>query len=125
MSLYRYAVRNGVLIREKRKLLRWWIWSFNRSEEDYINRMKNRLQACRAEQAVLMKKLPEHTERIGKVKDALSADGNESRAYRDSWSARKEPVRLELDIKKPKKKDKSDGKAQPTTLARIVAGPDK
>jgi hypothetical protein len=81
------------------------MWKFNRSEEDYIIRMKNRLQACRAEQAKLMKMIPEHEDRLSKLKDKLAEDGNESKPYRDSFSPRREPLRLEMDLKKPKKKD--------------------
>lgn len=106
MSLYRLAVRHGILIREKRNLIRWWMWKFNRSEEDYINRMKNNLQNARTTQAKLMKMIPEHEERLKKAKERISEDGNESKPYRDSWSPRHEPVRLDMDLKKPKKNDK-------------------
>jgi hypothetical protein len=124
MSLYRLTVRNGTLIREKRKLLRWWIWSFNRCEEDHINRMKNALQKLRAEQAKLMKMLPEHEDRLSKVKEVLAADGNVGRPYRDSWTTRKDPVRLDMDVKKPKKPDKKC-KPEPATLARLVVDASK
>lgn len=118
MSLYRKAVRHGILIREKRNLIRWWMWKFNRSEEDYINRMKNRLQACRAEQAKLMKIIPEHEDRLKKEKEKIAEDGNESKPYRDSYSPRREPVRLELDLKKPKFKDPKPKKRPPLLEVR-------
>lgn len=108
MSLYRLAVFNGRLIREKRKLFRWWVWSFNRSEEDHLIRMKNRLTALRQEQSMLQSAIPEEEERLKDTKDHLRDHGGVSTTARDGWSPRREPVRLkkETNLGKRKKKDK-------------------
>lgn len=124
MSLYRPAVQNGVLVRQKRKWLRFWMWVFNRSEEDHIIRMKNRLTAIEQEKHQLLKMIPEHEKRIEEAKKRLMENGGVGVPYRDSWSARREPVRLNRDVKLAKKKDPP--KPKPThTLATIVAGSGK
>lgn len=121
MSLYRYAVRNGLLVREKRKLLRFWMWSFNRSEEDHIITMKNRLNAVEQEKYQLLKMIPEHEKRCKDMKERISEMGGAGPAFRDSWSPRREPKRLNRDVKLPKKKEPKP--RQPVTkLATIVAG---
>ena len=109
MSLYRLAVRNGLLVREKRKLLRFWMWSFNRSEEDYLNKLKNRLTQLRQEQSLLTQSIPEVEKRIKDAKESLlqRGDGGTGPVFRDSWTPRREPVLLKKDVKlaAPKKKD--------------------
>jgi hypothetical protein len=109
MSLYRHVLRSGTLIREKRKLLRWWVWSFNCNEEDYINLMKNRLVQLREEQARLMKQIPEHEGRVKDRKEAIDAAGGVSAPWRDRWTPRREPKMLKQDVKL-KGKGKSDPK---------------
>lgn len=109
MSMYRLAVQNGVLVRQKRRFLRFWQWAFNRSEEDTLNRMKNRLVALRQEQTMLMKMIPEHEERMRKMKDQINNTGGAGVPFRDTFSFRREPVRLNKDVKLPGNK-KSDGK---------------
>lgn len=122
MSLYRLAVQNGTLVRQKRKLLRFWMWAFNRSEEDHITRMKNRLHAIEQEKHQLLKMIPEHEKRVKDAKEALMQNsGGVGVPYRDSWSARHEPVRLNRDVKLPKKKEPPKPKPA-TALATIVAG---
>jgi hypothetical protein len=109
MSMYRLAVQNGLLIRQKRRFLRFWQWAFNRSEEDHLIRMKNRLVALRQEQTMLLKMIPEWEDRIKKAKDQLNHTGGVGVPYRDTFSLRREPVRLNKDVnlpgnKKPEKK---------------------
>jgi hypothetical protein len=120
MSQYRKAVQDGVLVRQKRKLLRWWMWSFNRSEEDFLNTMKNRLQALRQEQALLMKMIPEHEKRIKDEKERIMNMGGNSVPYRDSFSVRREPVRLKTDVKLPKKPDAKKKDSGPKPLFNIT-----
>lgn len=126
MSLYRLAVHNGLLIREKRKLFRWWIWSFNRSEEDHLIRMKNRLTKLRQEQSFLMSAIPEEEERLKEQKEAILAHGHEGHgpARRDSWTARTPPQRLQKDVKlSGKKKKAKDPPAPPKPLFNISQAP--
>ncbi len=122
MSLYRLAVSSGLLIREKRKLLRWWIWSFNRSEENYLNKLKNRLTALRQEQSLLTAAIPEEEERIKKIKEYLLERGDGiGPARRDKWSHRIEPVRLKKDTKlQGKKKKDKDPPTPPKPLFNIT-----
>ena len=123
MSKYRHTIHNGVLIRVKRKLLRWWIWSFNKSEEDHLNKMKNRLVLIRQEQALLTAAIPEEEDRIKKIKDALQDRGDRyGPVITDSWSPRTEPVRLKKDIKlgKQKKKDERKPDKGPAPLFNIT-----
>lgn len=122
MSLYRMAVRNGLLVREKRKLIRWWCWSFVCSEEDHIIAMKNRLVQLREEQARLTKMIPEHEGRVKDVKDYLMQNGSTGPPFRDKWRPRREPNKLNLDVKlkAPKGDSKSKGKSQPKPLFNIT-----
>jgi hypothetical protein len=115
MSMYRLAVQNGQLIRQKRRFLRFWQWAFNRSEEDHLIRMKNRLVALRNEQNLLMKMIPEHEDRIKKIKEQISSTGGAGVPYRDTFSLRREPARLNKDVKLPqgRPKDKKDSGPKP------------
>jgi hypothetical protein len=109
MSLYRIAVRNGTLIREKRNFLRFWMWKFNRSEEDHLIRLKNRLTSIRQEQAILTAAIPEEQERVKKTKEALLGhDGGTGPPSRDGWTPRREPTRLKKDVKLSGKKKIND-----------------
>ena len=122
MSLYRHTILNGTLIRVKRKLIRFWIWSFNRSEEDHLIRMKNRLTALRQEQSILMAAIPEEEDRIKKIKEALQDRGdNTGPAFRDSWSGRIEPQRLKKDVKLSGKKKSNKDKPEPRAPALFEA----
>lgn len=124
MSLYRLAVHNGLLIREKRKLLRWWMWSFNRSEEDRLINMKNRLVTIRQEQSLLTAAIPEEEDRIKKIKENLREHGKDSTGppRRDSWSPRREPAKLKKDVNLPgkKKKEKKDPPPPPKPMFNIT-----
>jgi hypothetical protein len=109
MSMYRLAIQNGTLVRQKRRFIRFWQWAFNRSEEDHLNRMKNRLVTLRQEQHMLMQMIPEHETRIKKLKEKLAESNGVGPLFRDSFSVRREPVRLNKDVnlaqkKKPEKK---------------------
>lgn len=114
---YRTAILSDVLIRERRSLLLPWRWVFNRSMEDRLNRMKNRLTSIRREQAELMKMIPEEEARLKKAKERLreNSDGR-GPVFRDRWSPRLEPVVLQLDVKsgdKGKSKDSKPPKRKP------------
>jgi len=112
--MYRLAVQNGLLVRQKRGFIRFWMWFFNRSEEDHLIRMKNRLMTIRAEHTALMKMIPEHEERVKKAKDKLMDTGGVGMPYRDSFTTRREPTRLNRDVKPPKKKpDKKPEQLKP------------
>lgn len=120
MSLYRAAIQDGVLVRQKRKLLRWWIWSFNRSEEDTLIRMKNELMMAREKAKLLARRIPQEEERLKKKKDQLRENtGSSGQPYRDSWTRRKEAVRLLEDIKTARKKAKQE-RQPPKPLLHIT-----
>jgi hypothetical protein len=130
MSLYRLAIVNGVLVRQKRALLRWWNWSFNRSEEDRLVTMKNGL--VKAQQAVqmLVPQIKHETERIdGLKKQVRSWQDTSGKAggpsWRDRWSPRKEPKILQKDINVARKKKERVLISQPAEVARLVVGSNK
>ena len=123
MSLYRIEVQDGVLVRTKRKLLRWWVWSFNRSEEEHIIRMKNEMTALRERQRRLARLIPEHEKRLKERKEAMFKNGGlPGQAYRDSWSARREPPRLMEDVKLDRKKKEAAKVQKPYPLATLMPG---
>lgn len=119
MSMYRQAIQNGMLVRQKRRFFRFWQWAFNRSEEDHLVRMKNRLTAIRAEHTALMKMIPEHEEKVKKVKDHLKDTGGVGVPFRDTFSLRREPLKLNREVKLPKKKPDQPKKAEPKPLFTI------
>lgn len=120
MSMYRLAVQNGVLVRQKRRFIRFWQWAFNRSEEDHLNRMKNRLVTIRQEQHMLLQMIPEHEERIKKAKEQLSNTNSIGAAYRDTFSVRREPIRLNKDVNLAKKKAPDKKPSGPKPLMHIT-----
>lgn len=125
MSLYRLTIQNGLLIREKRRWLRWWCWSFNRSEEDYLNTCKNSLVSNRKTHAELMKRIAHHEAAIKKTKEVLQAGNGTGPPVRDSWSMRREPVVLKQDVKVPPLKKLPKPKPEPITIHRTVVDPPK
>ncbi len=133
MSLYRRSISDNVLVWEKRKLLprlTGWRWVFNRSDEDYVNKMKNELAKARALVAVLQRRIPNEEDRIEAIVKGLRAVGvgATSTSQRDRWLPRRSPVRLLERIKVGRKKKDRLGfvgqpKPDPVELARIVTGP--
>jgi len=107
MSQYRMSVWNGTLVRQKRRLFRFWMWAFNRSEEDYLNKMKNELRLNREKCKVLARRIPKEEDRLKLIKDGLTnSNSRHSEPIRDSWTPRKEPVRLLEDVKVARPKSK-------------------
>jgi hypothetical protein len=130
MSSYRLAIVNGVLVRQKRAMLRWWAWQFNRSEEDRLNTLKNNLVKAQAAAQMLAVQIKQETERIAGLKkkvhewqDAGGRTGGPS--WRDRWSRRKEPVLLQKDINVARKKKERVIVQHPTEVARLVVGQTK
>lgn len=121
MSQYRLAVQNGMLVRQKRKLLRFWLWCFNRSEEDHLIKMKNELMMAREKVKILSRRIPKEEERLKKIRDTMVASGEANgRSYRDAWTARKEPVRLLEPVNLARKKRDRKVKDPPRPLFNIT-----
>jgi SMC interacting uncharacterized protein involved in chromosome segregation len=128
--MYRLSILNGVLTRQKRALLRWWAWQFNRSEEDRLNTMKNNLVKAHQAARHLSVQIKQETERIKGLKDQLhkwqDAGGKAGGpAWRDRWSARREPVVLQENTQVALKKKERTIVQQPVELARLVVGQTK
>jgi hypothetical protein len=130
MSSYRLAIVNGVLVRQKRALMRWWVWQFNRSEEDRLNALKNNLVKATAAVQMLVVQIKQETERITTLKkqvhtwqDAGGKAGGPS--WRDRWTRRKEPVVLQKDIGVARKKKERVITQHPQEIARLVVGQTK
>lgn len=125
MSQYRFEIHNGVLYRFKRKLLRAWLWRFNRSEEDRLNKLKNKATGLKHQLAMVSQQIPFEEARINKIKDGLKSHG--PRVMNDVWSARTEPVILQLDRKTASKKSQRSPPARKKTpgveLAVITTPP--
>jgi hypothetical protein len=102
MSQYRYAVQNDVLVRQKRKLLRFWVWAFNRSEEDGLNKAKNQLVTHEDRVRVLRRQIVKKQAEIDDAKKAVKDHG--SIVWTAPWSLASRPVYLVEDRKKRKKK---------------------
>lgn len=115
ISLYRNEIRSGVLIRTKRSLLRVWNWTFNRSEEDYLTRLKNEYTIGMDKLKRLRRAIPQEEKRIKDVRDGLTDHGigGVGQVFRDAWMPRKEPTRLVEQTSFQKKKGKQDSNRPP------------
>jgi hypothetical protein len=120
MSLYRYAVENGVLVRQKRKLLRWWMWAFNRSEEDRLTMMRNELVMAREKAKLLARRIPDLEKQLDDRKRQLMDQGGTGRPFRDSYQGRKEPVVLQERVNLARKKRERKPKPVPSPLFNIT-----
>ena len=123
MSLYRRTKVESVLVTEKRKLLprlTGWRWVFNRSDEDYLIRMKNKLLLARAEVAMLSRRIPQEEERLKAIKDSLDLTGGISSPRRDAWRPRMEPTRLLEKVNVGRKKKDRPAKPAHHTLAKLI-----
>lgn len=127
MSLYRKVIQDSTLIVQKRKM--WprpngWRWVFRWSEEDHLNRMKNKLLLAKHEVTTLQRRIPQEEDRLKKSKEALAAMGSDGAGSqrRDSWKPRREPVRLLEIVKVGRKAKDRPGyrKPEPIPLATIV-----
>lgn len=113
LSKYRYELRHGVLIRTKRSLLRWWNWSFNRSEEDMLTRMKNEYTMGNERLKFLRKAIPALEKELNTRREQLDQMGGVTAPFTDKWSPRKEPVRLREATKFARKKADRPPKPKP------------
>ena len=125
MSLYRLSIVNGVLHRQKRALLRWWVWVFNRSEEDRLTLMKNNLVKAQHAARTLTIQIKQETERIKQAKEKIQNWGGSSPSWRDRWTYRQEPKILQENVNVAHKKKERVLKSEPTELARVVVGHNK
>lgn len=94
MSMYRNNVRHGTLIREKRSLVMFWRWPFNRSEEERLIRMKNELTIAKSAQVRLVRQLKKEEARLKQAKEKLREDVERFGKlpwWREGWSVRRYP----------------------------------
>lgn len=124
MSRYRTLVGlNNELIREKRKLFRRFLffgayrWSFNRSEESRLNRLKNQLHVAQDDVKTLKRRIPREEKALTKRKDAMILNGNVPLLYREGWSYTRD--RVQDNELKPEKTVKKHVK-KPTPIATLV-----
>lgn len=128
MALLRHAIRDDVLVVERRGFLFPWRWYFLRSEEDALTVLKNE----RSKAHWLMKRarvlIPKQEKALKDKKEALRkymehANKGHGATWRDSFQYRKTPVRLIEDSPRARKKQPGDPprrKPRPTTIASIT-----
>ncbi len=119
MSLYRAEMQMGVLVVTKRKLLRIWKWSFNRSLEDTLTIKRDRLASLNTEIRTLRRVVPRLEAELKLQKERLVEQGGVSRPWVDSWSLRRRPVRSK-EPKGPPPKRKDLNRQKPAVLASLV-----
>lgn len=119
MSQYRKAVQDGVLVRQKRGLLRFWMWFYNRCEEDHLTKLKNRLVLVKDEMRRLQRAIPKVQAEVDAEKKRLLDMGGHNHPYRDSWAPRRERVRL-LEPGELKKRKTSAADARKTKRAAPI-----
>ena len=130
MSLYRYTIQNGAMIRQKRGFMRFWIWIFNRSEEDELNRLKNEMVLARSKVKNLARLIPKKAAMLEARKKELrtfmdSSGKHYGPSWRDKYSPRREPIRLIEEVKVAKKKEPNAAasKPAPVVLAQLTTAP--
>lgn len=113
MALLRHAIRDDVLVVERRGFLFPWRWYFLRSEEDALTVLKNE----RSKAHWLMKRarvlIPKQEKALKDKKEALRKYSETSgkphgQVWRDSWQYRRTPVRLIEDSPRPRKEKPGD-----------------
>lgn len=102
MSLYRVEMQMGILSVTKRKLFRWWKWSFNRSLEDPLIKARNRLASLNTEVRTLRRIVPRLELELKTKKEKLQDMGGVSPPWTDSWSLRRRPTLVKEPV--PRKK---------------------
>lgn len=115
ISLYRYEIRDGVRIRVKRSLIRLWNWTFNRSEEDYLTRLKNEYTLGMEKLKRLRRIIPKVEKEFKEAREDLANKGGVTIPHRDRWTRRREPARLIEETTLAKKK-KDRGHPKPAVL---------
>lgn len=126
MSLYRKELLDGTVWITKRKLLRFWIWSRNRSLEEPIIKMRNQRAKLRQQLAHLDRAIPKMEKQLGDDYKKLAEIGGISMPWRAWWSSQREPPALvDPNVKLEKKKKVTPPKPEPTVLAHLVAGNSK
>jgi hypothetical protein len=127
---FRYAMLNGVMVKQSRSRIFPWVWYTVQSEEDEVNRLKNRITLARRQMMADKHALPKAEARLKARKDALTqwmhSNGTNSGpewAEPRLFRRFRKPVELIEDIKSPRKKDdRSAKKYEPHEIARLVVG---
>lgn len=128
---YRLGFQNGVLVRQRKGVLFFWRWYYNRCEEDDLTKLKNRITSANRQLAADRRLLPQLEARLKARKDALTqymqqANAKAGPEWNDSWSPRRAPLALLEDHASPKKKKQRDDKPmEPAEIARLVVSPKK
>jgi hypothetical protein len=123
MSLYRKEIHAGTLIVTKRKLLRFWIWSFNHSTEDPITALRNKRAVLRVQLARMDKQIPKMEKALQDAAKKVLDQGGTSHPWRAWWSPERRPVVAgDPNVKLEKRKKEEKSKPAPHVLASIVAG---
>ena len=121
MSLYRLELRDGVLVRAKRSMIRAWNWSFNRSLEDELIIARNMLNLHNQQVRLLRDRVPRLEAKLKRMKDKVAENGGKSQPFADKWSRRKEPVPEIRPTDAPKRTEKKKKPAPPPhTVAKLV-----
>ena len=103
MSKYRIVNHpTGLMVREKRKFLRFWVWAWNRSEEDVLFKLLNRRRSLDHELRQLQRTIPKMEQHLAARKKALTDMGGTSPTWRSGWTV----SRPAIPLREPKGKTK-------------------
>jgi hypothetical protein len=127
LSKYRLEFQNNTLVRTKRRALFWWVWSFNASQEDDLNTLKNKITALSNQLYQAKRRLPKAEADLKARKDALrqfmeQSGTNHGPYWTDSWTGRKKQVQLIEEVKSARKggNKKRDGPIPDSLVAKLV-----
>lgn len=133
MALLRHAIRDDVLVVERRGFLIPWRWYFLRSEEDILTVLKNERSKAHWTMKRARVLIPKHEKALKDKKDSLRkymehSNKGHGATWRDSWQVRKTPVRLIEDSPRPRKKqpgnDQFRRKRKPVVIASLTTPTD-
>lgn len=125
MATLRLAIRDDVLIVEKRGIFFWWRWYYFRSEEDDIVRMKNLIISARLSLRDSQRSLPKREKvlkaRKEKLQEYMQNSGKTNgRLWREHWPRKGKRIRLLEDLKSQKRDRDKPAPQKPAVLYEAV-----
>lgn len=130
ISKYRLEFQNSALVRTKRRAIFAWLWSFNKSEEDELNKLKNQITALSDQLYRARRLLPKKEADLSARKAALEqymrqGGTNHGPTWTDSWTPRRSPVQLKEPVPSAKKRSNKKKEPIPDSLVAKLVVPHK
>ncbi len=125
MATLRLAIRDDVLIVEKRGIFFPWRWYYYRSEEDEVVRTKNLIISARLSLRDSQRNLPKREKKLKARKEKLqeymqNSGKTNGRPWRERWATKGKHIRLIEDLKSQKRDRDKHPPQKPAVLYEAV-----